>query len=167
MTFSSMEELKNYILKCSEFAIVEAQKKVANIINHFLTQYYREFEPEVYVRTEQLLRSLTKSRVIRTDNGWVAEVYFDLSALDYSNRIVPSQFSSYGSGHNTYHRENWTHENDAWVLETAMTGGNTGRPHGGYESGTKIWNESLNILNKEAIDILKKKLIEAGIPVKE
>ena len=162
MTFSSMEELKNYILSQSQAAIKLAQEKVAMIINHFLTDYYREFEPEVYTRTYQLLRSLIKSDVKPTANGWCAEVYFDLSALDYSTRVVPAQFP-WASKNNTYHRQTWTHENDAWVLETAMAGS---KPHGGYKTGTQIWNESIKVLNKEAINILKEKLIDAGIPVK-
>lgn len=162
MTFDSLDELKNHILSQSQVAIELAQEKVANIINHFLTEYYREFEPEVYVRTYQLLRSLIKSDVAYTGNGWVAEIYFDISALDYSTRVVPAQFS-WASGDNTYHRQPWTDANTAWVLNTAMTGGS---PHGGYAGGTAIWTESMKILNKQAIKILKEKLIAAGVPVR-
>lgn len=162
MTFDSLDELKNHILSQSQVAIELAQEKVANIINHFLTEYYREFEPEVYVRTYQLLRSLIKSDVTYTGNGWVAEIYFDISALDYSTRVVPAQFS-WASGDNTYHRQPWTDANTAWVLNTAMTGGS---PHGGYAGGTAIWTESMKILNKQAIKILKEKLIAAGVPVR-
>lgn len=162
MTFNSLDELKNYILSRSQVAIEQAQEKVAMIINHFLTEYYREFEPEVYVRTYQLLRSLIKSDVKCTGNGWYAEVYFDLSALDYSTRVVPAQFA-WASGDNTYHRQPWNGGNTAWVLGTAMTGG---LPHGGYTGGTAIWTESMKVLNKEAIKILKEKLIAAGVPVR-
>ena len=162
MTFDSLDELKNYILTKSQVAIELAQEKVAMIINHFLTDYYKEFSPEVYVRTYQLLRSLIKSDVQYTGNGWVAEVYFDIGALDYSTRIVPSQFP-WASSNNTYKREPWDGGNTAWVLETAMTGG---LPHGGYESGTAIWTESMKILDKQAIGILKEKLIAAGVPVR-
>ena len=151
MVFHNERELKNYILSCSDFAIKAAQEKVMMIINHFLTEFYREFTPEVYDRTEQLLRSLTKSNIKSTGNGWVAEVYFDLSALDYSiNRVNSSQ---------TY----WSEEE---VLENAMVGK---YPHGGYTKATgntQIWTESMKVLTKERIEILKKSLIEAGIPVK-
>ena len=162
MTFDSLDELKNYILTKSQVAIEMAQEKVSMIINHFLTEYYREFEPEVYVRTYQLLRSLIKSDVQYTGNGWVAEVYFDIGALDYSTRVVPSQFS-WASGNNTYHRQPWDDGNTAWVLNTAMTGG---LPHGGYAGGTAIWTESMKVLDKQAIKILKEKLIAAGIPIR-
>lgn len=162
MTFNSMDELKNYILTHSQVAVEKARDKVAMVINHFLTQYYKEFEPDVYIRTYQLLCSLIRSDVKFINNGWVAEVYFDLDALDYSTRIVPPQFS-WASSNNTFHRENWTKENDEWVLETAMTGS---YPHGDYAKGTAIWTESIKVLKKDGIELLKQELIKAGIPVK-
>lgn len=161
MTFDSMDALKNYILSCSEIAIERATTKVNYIINHFLTQFYNEFTPDVYVRTEQLLRSLVKTHAVKTANGWAAEVYFDLSALDYSTRIVPSGKS--WSKDNTFHKNPWTDENTEWVFETAMTGS---KPHGGYASGTAIWTESIKELNAEKRNILRQALIDAGIPVK-
>lgn len=165
MVFKSVKELENHILTKSETAIKLAQEKIAMIINHFLTQFYKEYDPIVYVRTEQLLCSLVKSRIKETPKGLVAEVYFDANALDYSTRIIPAQFSSSDKigNNNTYHRNKWTDENTAWVLETAMTGS---LPHGGYAEGTAIWTESMKILNKDAIDILKEKLVQAGIPIK-
>ena len=162
MTFNSLDELKNYILSRSKVAIEQAREKVYDVIAKFLFQFYEEFEPDVYVRTYQLLCSLVKTDVKQTGNGWTAEVYFDVNALDYSTRVVPIQFHG-ASSNNTYQRNSWTHENDLWVLETAMTGA---KPHGGYESGTAIWKESLKVLNKEKRSILKKSLIDAGIPVK-
>lgn len=162
MTFNSYNELEKYILSKSQVAIKLAQDKVANIINHFLTQYYNEFSPLFYLRTYQLLNSLVKTDIKSTGNGWVAEVYFDLSALDYSIRVVPIQFP-WADHHSTFHRKEWTGANDAWVLETAMTGE---LPHGGAYGGTAIWTESMKELTKGKIEILKKALIDAGIPVK-
>ena len=168
MTFDSIDALKNYILTHSQVAVDKAKEKIALIINHFLIEYYREFEPEVYVRTYQLLNSLVKTDVVLTRNGWVAEVYFDINALDYSTRIVPQgqPWTPWAIPENTYHKKNWTDENTEWVLNTAMTGGNTGKPHGGYANGTAIWTESMNVLSKEGIEILKQELIKAGIPIK-
>lgn len=162
MTFNSFDELKKYILSHSKVAIELAQNKVAYIINHFLTEYYNEFPPLVYIRTYQLLNSLVKTDIKSTGNGWVADVYFDLSALDYSKRVVPPQFS-WGDDDNTYHRDPWDDANTKWVLDTAMTGG---LPHGGAYGGTAIWVESMKELSKDKIEILKKALLDAGIPVK-
>ena len=165
MVFNSLDELKNYILTQSQVAIEKAQEKVAIIIKHFLDEYYKEFSPEVYIRTNQLLNSLVKSDIKNVGDGWVAEVYFDISKLDYSKREVPKgqPWSDYASENNTYRRNNWTKENDEWVLETAMIGS---KPHGGYAGGTAIWTESMEVLDKQAIKILKEELIKAGIPVR-
>lgn len=163
--FHDENELKKYLLIQSEIVVKKAQEKIAMVINHFLTQYYKEFSPDVYVRTSQLLNSLTKTNIKSISNGWIAEIYFDLSALDYSTRIVPDRFAG-ANPFNTYHRENWTKENDAWVLENAMMGT---YPHGGYSGATgntQIWIESMNVLTIEKRNILKKALEDAGIPVR-
>lgn len=165
MTFNSLDELKNYILSHSKVAVERAREKVYDIIAEFLYKFYQEFTPEVYVRTYQLLCSLVKTDVKSTANGWTAEIYFDLSALNYATRIVPQgqPWTPWASPNSTYHRKPWSDANTAWVLETAMTGD---KPHGGYASGTAIWTESLKVLNKEKRHILKQSLIEAGIPVR-
>lgn len=156
MTFKSIEEFKNHILTKSEPAIRIAQDKITMIINHFLTQFYNEYDPTVYVRTEQLLRSLTKKRVVSTPNGWKAEVYFDIDALDYHIHTMKVKDKIY-----TYEDKNgWSNEQ---ILDNTMTGS---LPHGGAAGGTAIWNESVKALNFDAVDILKGELIKAGIPIK-
>lgn len=160
MTFDSLDALKNYILSRSQVAIKMAQERIFKIIEDFLLQYYEEFEPEVYVRTYQLLCSLVKTDVKQTANGWVAEIYYDLDSLNYAMRIVPSQFS-WASPHNTYHRQDWTHENDIAVFKMAAYGS-----HGGYTSGTAVWDDPMRIIKQEGFNILKQSLINAGIPVR-
>ena len=165
------EEEKTTIVPNTQAFIELVQDKIAegNLIwYNLLNRFYNEFEPDVYVRTYQLLRSLVKTDVKSTINGWVAEVYFDINALDYSTRIVPQgqPWSEWASPNTTLHRQSWTDANTEWVLKTAMTGGNTGKPHGGYASGTAIWNESMRVLSKEGIEILKQELIKAGISVR-
>jgi hypothetical protein len=161
MTFKTMEELETYILSKSKVAVEQAKEKIFNIIRKVLKKFYTEFEPEVYVRTYQLFCSLVKTDVKPTVNGWMAEVYFDISALDYARRIVPS--GTTWSSNNTFHGESWSDENTKWVLETAMTGF---RPHGGYATGTAIWEKSMNILSPNGVEMLKKELIKAGIPIR-
>ena len=105
----------------------------------------------MYERTYQLFRSLVKSDIKQTANGWVAEVYFDLDALDYHMKLV-----------NGIPRPN-EGASEKKTLESAMIGE---KPHDGYASGTSIWTESLSILNQERYNMLKKVLNDAGIPVK-
>ena len=38
--------------------------------------------------------------------------------------------------------------------------------HGGYTSGTAVWDDPIKVLKKEGINILKQSLIAAGVPVR-
>lgn len=168
MTFKSLDALENYILSKSGVAIKLAQERVYQVINRFVKEYYAEFTPEVYERTYQLFKSLVKTEVKQTGNSWVAEVYFDASNLDYKVKHLHGRPVSGGFEH-PYVRGVVTSDGvfqnskgDAnKVLASAAHGS-----HGGYTSGTAIWDNPMNILNKEACNMLKKALIDAGIPVK-
>ena len=70
MTFSSMEELRTYILSRSKVAVQLAQEKIYQVISRFVKEYYTEFSPELYDRTYQLFRSLVKTDIVQTLNGW-------------------------------------------------------------------------------------------------
>lgn len=149
MTFTSIEELKEYIQNKLSSSVTMATETVYQIIDKFVKQYYAEFSPSMYERTYQLYRSLVKTRAIATGNGFEAEVYFDLDSLDYAikhlnGKLVPN------SG--------WS---EAASLDAAAHGS-----HGGYVSGTAIWDEPLKILDAQGIDILKKALVTHGIPVR-
>ena len=161
-SFKNFDSLKAHILSRSKIAILQAQEEVYKIIDGFLKQYYAEFTPEVYQRTEQLLYSLVKSEVSSTGNGWIAYVYFDFDLLDYSIKTFKDSFKLYP---NTYKRNDWTHGNDIAIASNAMEGFD---PHGFYRHGgknTAIWTESMMILAKEKHNILKEKLLNAGIPI--
>lgn len=168
MTFDSLEALESYILSKSGVAIKMAQEKIFNLIEDYILKYYSEFDPSVYERTYQLLCSLVKTAVKSTGNGWVAEVYFDASTLDYHIKHLHGQPVAGGYRHPYVPHvvtPDGTFQNpkgDAGkVLESAAHGS-----HGGYTSGTAIWDDPMKILNKEAYNMLKKALIDAGIPVK-
>lgn len=53
----------------------------------------------------------------------------------------------------------------AKTLHTAMVGKH---PHGGYIKfgGTPIWIEAMKVIDKEKINILKRMMIDSGIPIK-
>lgn len=167
MTFDSMDALKNYILSKSKIAVKETQEKVFRIIEDYILEYYTEFDPVIYERTYQLLCSLVKTAVQPTGNGWIAEVYFDAGALDYHvkhftkwpvNGGYMNPFNGAISHDGTFPNPEGSGE---ITLATAAHGS-----HGGYRSGTAIWDDPMKILNKNAINMLKKALIDAGIPIK-
>lgn len=149
MTFNSLDALESYILSQSAVALRHAQVEVFNIIDKFLMNYYSEFSPEVYQRTQQLLHSLVKSDIKSTGNGWVAEVYFDVGLLDYSMKTINGV---------KVPNKGWS---EAKTLSAAAHGS-----HGGWVSGTAIWDDPMKILDDKAIDILKNNLVAAGIPIK-
>ena len=169
MTFNSMEELKNYILSKSQIAIRVAQEEVYGIIHKFVKQYYSEYDPSVYERTYQLLRSLVKTDVISTGNGWEAQIYFDIGALDYTIKtFTKSDYYWDGAYHNPFNNDmssNGVFQNPKGSGEKTMQSAAHGY-HGGKASGTAIWDEPIKILNREAINILKKWLIKYDIPLK-
>ena len=149
MVFKSVDDIKSYIIKKSETAIRFAQERVFLVINRFVKEYYAEYSPVLYERTYQLFKSLVKSDIKRTSNGWIAEVYFDIDKLDYHMKKLHGKEVP----------------NKGWSEEKTLTSAAHGS-HGGYGEGTAIWDEPIALLTTEAYNILKKSLIDAGIPIR-
>lgn len=149
MTFDSVDALKSHILSKAVTAMSLAQERIYLIINNFVKQYYAEYSPSLYERTYQLFRSLVKSEIKQTADGCEAEIYFDLDALDYHMKRIHGVSVPNKGG------------SEAKTLNAAMHGS-----HGGTSAGTAIWDESLAVLKPEAINMLKKALIDAGITIK-
>lgn len=153
MTFKSAKELKSYILKKSESAMIQAQSKVYQIVNTFVKEFYAGYSPVQYERTYQLYQSLIKSDIQIIGNSVTATVYFDASRLDYYMKMVDGK---------EYPNHGWSAET---VLNVTMT---SGSPHGGYSpaGGNGIYLEAIAKLNQEVIKVLKDSLISAGIPIR-
>ena len=156
MVFKNEKQLKEFLLAKCKSAIVQAEEKVHRIIDDCLKQFYSEFKPDEYIRTQQLLHSLVRSGVKTTANGFEAEVYFDVGSLNYDQGLVPLQSGGYG----------WAEWDAETVLKVAMTGDYGGLPHGGYEGGTAIWTESLKRLGN-IFELLKQELVAQGIPIRK
>lgn len=154
MVFKNESQLKSFLLAKCKIAIAQAEERVYQVIDRCLEQYYGEFTPAEYIRTKQLLHSLVKSNVISNGNGYMAEVYFDESKLNYKQGVVPLQHTPQ---HGRYGWATWGAEE---VLDTAMNGS-----HGGYIDGTAVWGTSRAVLGN-IYNLLKKELIAQGIPIK-
>ena len=146
MIFKNEKELEKFLLAKCRDALFKAQEEVYNIIKEFLDQFYADYDPIMYQRTNQFLNSLVKSRVTSDGKGYSAEVYFD---LDYI----------YRTGSNPTGEE---------VMQAAAYGG-----HGAEglrvmsgKNGIDVWNSPLQILDDEAIKILVDMLKAEGIPIK-
>lgn len=136
--FRTEAELKNYILNHSRNAVFVAGQQVKQIVEKNLKQFYNEFEPDQYIRTEKLMKSLIDNGLKYSGNGWDYEVYFDSSTMNYET----------GS---------WDGDK---VLRMAAHGS-----HGGYVQGTGVFYDSDMEVFQRHVDILKSALIQAGIPV--
>lgn len=73
-TFNSTAELESYILKRIPKAIEIVTEKIRQVIEECLSNYYGEYDPRVYQRTNQLMNSV-KVEV----NGCSGSVYIDSS----------------------------------------------------------------------------------------
>lgn len=144
MIFNSVEEIKVYILSHSASAINQAKEMIYQVLDKFVKQYYAEFSPEMYERTYQLYKSLVKTDVISTGDGWEATVYFDFNSLVYTSGSSPS---------------------GRQVMDAASYGGHGAEGLKVIKGNTGIWNDSIAILDKQAYEILKKTLIQNGIPI--
>jgi hypothetical protein len=146
MVFKDKKQLERFLLKKCRLALLKAQDEVCKIIKQFLYQYYADYDPVMYERTYQLLSSLVESRIVSDGKGYRAEVYYNFDGLNYETGSQPS---------------------GKQVMDAAAYGG-----HGAtglkivYGSGKDIWYEPLEIIDAEAINILKKMLIAEGIPIK-
>lgn len=154
MTFKTTDELESYLLSKMQPAISIVAEKIYHIIDKILAQWYREYNPVLYERTQQLLHSLVKSDVISTGNGYKVEVYFDVSALDYSYKYINGEM---------YANDGASGED---VMQAAMSGGHGASGWKIAATTTPIWDKSIGIISTEVYDMIKQALISEGIPIK-
>ena len=145
VVFKNEKQLEEFLLAKCRDALFKAQGEVYRIIKRFLDQFYKEYDPVMYERTNQFLNSLVRSRVVPDGKGYKAEVYFD---LDYIYRT-----GSYPTGEQ--------------VMQAAEYGrhGAMGLAVADFK-GTSVWHESLAVLDASAIKILIDMLKPEGIPIK-
>ena len=156
MVFKSQKQLESFLLNKCKVAVADTENKVYAIIKSTLAEFYGEFSPEEYIRTNQLLHSLVKTDVKRVGNGYEAEVYFDDSMLNYDQGGIPLQHTP---EHGMSGWATWTGET---VLNVAME---SSVPHGGHIGGTPVWTVSKRTLG-DIKERLKQNLIAQGVPIK-
>ncbi len=149
MVFKNRNELLAFLYDKAYDALKNAQTIVYDIIQDYLQQFYADYDPVLYERTEQLLRSLVKGDIRPSSKGYLADVYFDLSSLNYVTGNQPT-------GEQVM-------EAAAQGLHGAI-GSNLLYVHG--NTGVGVWNDALQVLDAEAIRILRDRLVEKGIPIK-
>ena len=149
MVFKNRNELLAFLYDKAYDALKDAQVVVYDIIQDFLEQFYADYDPSLYERTEQLLRSLVKGNIRPSAKGYIADIYFDLSSLNYVTGNQPTGEQVMKAAAQGLH--------GAIGSDLLYVHGNT---------GVGVWNDPLQVLDAEAIRILKDRLIERGIPIK-
>ncbi len=135
MTFKNEAQLKKFLSEKCAKAVNSAKEKVYEEFAGNLNQFYTEYKPEEYIRTGELFNSLEVVGVKRIGNQHMsrveAEIYFN--ELSYDHGWIPLQSGGFGYSY-------WT---DDYIQDVVMT---SKFPHGGYEGGTAIWNDSMKSL---------------------
>lgn len=148
---STVEEIKRDILLRTKIGVLNTRERIYGVIERCLQQYYGEYKPSSYIRTEQLLKSLVRESDF---DGLGFEVYFDAGRLNYENGVMEllhtPQSGMYG----------WATWGADEVLDTAMHGS-----HGGYAQGVAIWDDSMADLG-DILLLIRRELIAAGLPIK-
>lgn len=145
MLIHNSDELKAALKLKIKQAIGVTQNQVYNIIDDSLQQFYNEYTPDYYKRTNQLLRSLVISKMEETINGYRAIVYFDYKRLKYKNWSGEKEMNFGG----------------VWGLH-----GYRGKNHGSPIRGTKFWLDPKTEIDGKIIDVLLNSLKANGIPIK-
>ena len=155
-SFKNIKAMEDYIMEALYNTVESGRNKAYEVIHMALKKYYGEYTPEFFKRTEQILHSLVIGDVVSTGNGYKAEVYVNIGALNH-----PDIFEYNKNGKEYKMKKSWDEEK---ILDSVMTWGS----HGGAKnvSGTAVWTESMKILDSAFINFLKKELIANGIPVK-
>lgn len=149
MTFKNEKQLKDFLMKKCQAALIKTQEEVYQIIDNMLEAYYADYTPNPdkggYERTKQLLHSCVKGEIKQTAKGFEAEVYFKKYNYDTGRKPTSEQvINTAAQGlHGVADGEGWLY----------VAGDN-------YLS---IWDD---YLQSDAMDMLLNELRAHGIPIK-
>lgn len=150
MLIHNSRELKQALLPKIKQAVGITQAQAYNIIDDVLQQFYNEYTPEYYKRTNQLLRSLVCSKIEELPNGYRATVYFDYKRLKYKR----------------WKNGEWTGADEMDFGGVRGLHGYKGKNHSIPIKGSKFWSTPQKEISDKIIETLLKNLKSAGIPIK-
>lgn len=167
MVVTNVNQLKAALDKACAEATLKIELYIHDVVDAYIKKFYIEWVPGPplpdgptnkkyinhygYQRMHQLIKSLIKTDVAKTANGYEAKVYLDFSKMNHDFNYV--------NGQKIRHKH--------WPEETiGRVAAETNYPHGGWERGTTIWVDPIEELNGDKRELLKRMIIEAGIPVK-
>ena len=139
-------------------------RDVKSEIDDTLGEYYREYTPIYYNRTDQLRDCCKIGKVTKQSNSVVVEVYLDIDSLEYRARGADPYKTvvAANSGlHGGFDPNNVSLGQVPWDIIRS----NTGTPYGG---GTQIWEKPMQRLlnDREIVALFKKHALSHGIKIK-
>jgi hypothetical protein len=85
-SFDSVKNLQSYIEKQTELFLVKAGERVRDIIKDYIQErFYNQYSPSEYIRTYQLLNSVTCTDVVKVGNTYQLEVYLNTEGVNYNS----------------------------------------------------------------------------------
>ena len=79
---NNMDDLEKALQPVLIKMVDELAERVYETLNYFLLEYYEGWEPSVYKRTEEFLRSAVKTEAKPYRGGVKASVYIDYESMD-------------------------------------------------------------------------------------
>lgn len=150
MIFKDEKQLKNFLMEKCKVAVIRTQNKIYEIIKKALAEFYQDYDPVLYERTYQLMQSLVKSDIRRVGSGYQAEVYFDLSGINYATGNMPTGEQVMKAASHGLH---------------GAIGSDLLYMHG--DTGVDVWNTPMQEIDARAISMLVQELKAQGIPIKK
>ena len=160
-TIKNQNDLENILMWQMRLAVEEMQNQVYDVIQDFIRAYYtepvfRNIPPEIpvlYYRTYDFFKSITKSKIVKTSNGWKCEVYIDFDS--FSGYVEHSPYEVVDMINRGFH------------ADTSMNQGHYQTPYD-IPSKYHFWDDSIDYLSRgnRIIDIFVDYLKSHGIPIK-
>lgn len=139
---STIAQIKADLQSKVGIAVENVKREAVRIIMNEVEKFYGEYDPSWYQRTYQMQKAV--------------------------ERMVNSAVKVYGIGasfHIYVDASMFNHKRGTWSEWDILYSVMEGATHGGAASGTPVWTESMKVLDLDMKNIIKEKLIAAGIPV--
>lgn len=140
---ATVQQIKRDLAKKVVKAMEAVKIQVRDIIYTVCMEYYNEYNPKMYQRTFQ-----------------IAEAIYNMADAAIKARMVGAGFEIYIDASMFNHpKDEWSEEQ---ILNSVMSQGIHGKAK---TDGTAVWTESMAVIDPQIKEIVKQKLIAAGIPI--
>lgn len=136
-TFTNIVDLETYIAESCEMAVQNTCNRLLGVLQEMIeTEYYDQFEPDVYKRTYQFWESATAEMITKT----CGRIFMNKDAMNYGNY--------------------WSGKKQLFYANQGYHGGKDIKTEGMF------WKSFVEYCNANAEDILREELKLQGINAK-